>query len=147
VSGKGHSRLFAIATALWVAFWVAGLPDYYQQYSTAAMISFEVVLLVGVLGLVQSILRKIPAIRRRQVAFWNALYFTATLAFYDWLYCGLYLGHGMAFLWRYWYVTTFYVIPWFVFPGVASALDAREVVRVAPPGSTAGKGLRVNGLP
>jgi hypothetical protein len=147
VSWKGHSRLFAVATALWIAFWVAGLPDYYQQYSTAAMISFEVVLLVGVLGLVRSILRKIPANRRRQVASWNAFYFTATLASYDWLYCGLYLGHGMAFLWRYWYVTTFYVIPWVVFPGVASALNAREAVRAAPPGLTAGKGLPGNGPP
>ena len=29
------------ATVVWVAFWVAGLPSYYQQYSAAAMVWSE----------------------------------------------------------------------------------------------------------
>jgi hypothetical protein len=31
------------------------------------------------------------------LAFWLSFYYTIPLALYDWLYCGLYLGHGGLF--------------------------------------------------
>mgnify|MGYP001415150437 CR=1 FL=1 len=43
---RAHARLALLAALAWLAFWVAGLPHYYQQYSTRALVLLEV-LLVG----------------------------------------------------------------------------------------------------
>lgn len=123
---RGHIRLFVIATTVWAGFWVAGLPSYYQQYSATAMLWFEVILFLGLVGLVYNVLGRVRRERRTSMAVWIAFYFTVPLAVYDWLYCGVYLGHGLEFLWRYWYLTTYYVIPWLLLPGMAAILDRAE---------------------
>ena len=46
------------------------------------------------------------------IAMWMSFYFTVPFALLDWIYCGVYLGHGAAFLRLYWYLTAFYFIPW-----------------------------------
>lgn len=125
VRRSAHLRLFVMATAVWIAFWIAGLPSYYQQYSVEAMLWFETILLFVVIVVVYYVLRRVAGSRRGSVARWIAFYFTVPLAFYDWLYCGVYLGHGGAFLWRYWYLSTYYVIPWLVLPGIAWSLQPR----------------------
>jgi hypothetical protein len=101
----GHIRIFLIATVVWAGFWVAGLPSYYQQYSNVLMIWFD------------------SPERRLTIALWLAFYFTVPLALYDWLYCGLYLGHGIQFISRYWYLTVYYAIPWVLLPLVALLLN------------------------
>ncbi len=113
-------RLVLAATTAWLAFWVIGLPAYYQQYSLTFMLWFDTAVLVTIVPLLFHALRRVRVIRRMSAACWIAFYFTAPLALYDWLYCGLYLGHGAAFLWRYWYVTVYYLIPWIVAPGLAA---------------------------
>ncbi len=42
---RGHVELLLTATAVWLGFWAAGLPDYYQQYATRSLVVFEVLLL------------------------------------------------------------------------------------------------------
>jgi hypothetical protein len=126
VSKSAHLRMFMLATLAWAGFWVAGLPSYYQQYSTAFMVWFEVILLLGLVGLVYCVLKRVSRQRRVAVACWIAFYFTMPLSIYDWLYCGVYLGHGMDFLWRFWYLTTYYVIPWPLLPGIAIILTRAE---------------------
>ncbi len=42
---RGHLKILGAATAVWLAFWIAGLPEYYQQYSTRVLVVLEVVLL------------------------------------------------------------------------------------------------------
>ena len=54
---------------------------------------------------------------------WLAFYFTVPLAIYDWLYCGTYLGHGVQFIYRYWYLTVYYAIPWILLPLIALLLN------------------------
>ena len=54
---RGHIRLLLIATLVWAAFWVGGLPSYYQQYSTLFMAFFDLVILVPVTGVVYLVLR------------------------------------------------------------------------------------------
>lgn len=126
MSTAGHVRLFTIAAVAWVLLWLAGWPSYYQQYSTVAMIWFEVILLVPVAAIAYFVLIRVPRGNRMRVAGWIAFYFSVPIAFYDWLYCGLYLGHGAAFLWRYWYLTTYYVVPWIFLPGTARLLNKGE---------------------
>jgi hypothetical protein len=40
-----HLRLLAFVTAAWILFWIGGLPEYYQQYSTKFMIIFDIAIL------------------------------------------------------------------------------------------------------
>ena len=116
---RSHVRLLALATAVWLGFLVAGLPSYYQQYSTRTMVLFDILILPPIVGIVYVVLRSVRPPRRLEVAAWFAFYFTVPLAIYDWLYCGLYLGHGIGFVSRYWYLSIYYVIPWLVMPAVA----------------------------
>lgn len=120
---RGHLRVFLTATAVWVVFWIAGLPSYYQQYSNLLMIGFASLLLIPITAIVYFVLRRLRPERRLTVALWLALYFTVPLAFYDWVYCGLHLGHGAQFISRYWYLSVYYLIPWILFPLMALLLD------------------------
>ena len=126
MTGRGHIRLFLIATLVWAAFLLGGLPSYYQQYSTRFMLLFDVVVLVPIAGVGYLVLRGVRRERRMKVAVWIAVYFTVPLAIYDWLYCGIYLGHGMQFLSRFWYLTVYYIIPWVLLPMVALMLNHRS---------------------
>jgi len=119
LSPAHHVRLFSIGTVAWALFWVVGLPSYYQQYPAAWMVWFEV-LLTPLLGYAFwfSLLRR-PARLRLSTSLWMAFYFTVPLAIYDWLYCGVALGHGLRFLVGYWYLTAYYVLPWVLLPALA----------------------------
>jgi hypothetical protein len=122
---SSHFRLFVIASAIWLGFLIAGLPSYYQQYSARTMAVFDLLILPPIVAIVFVALRGVRPERRLRVALWFAFYFTVPLAIYDWLYCGLYLGHGLAFVSRFWYLSVYYVIPWLVMPGVAIVLGQR----------------------
>ncbi|MGD8996443.1 MAG: hypothetical protein PVH34_14585, partial [Syntrophobacterales bacterium] len=101
---RGHIRIFLIATVVWGGFWLAGLPSYYQQYSTVPMVWFDSLVLIPISVIVYFVLKRLKPERRLPVALWLAFYFTVPLALYDWLYCGLYLGHGIQFISRSWYL-------------------------------------------
>jgi hypothetical protein len=118
-----HFKILAQAIFVWLAFWLLGLPDYYQQYSAAAVGIGSVILsvVISLLGLV--VLLRISPKRRFVVAFWLSFYFTIPLALLDALYCGIYLGHGLSYLWKYWYLTVFYVSPWLTFLPTAALLQ------------------------
>jgi hypothetical protein len=112
---SAHVRLFLIAIAVWAGFWVAGLPDYYQQYSFTTMAVGSAVLAAVTVFAGFKVIGGKRVERRKAIAFWLSLYFTAPFAVLDYLYCGLYLGHGFGFLSRYWYLTVYYVLPWLIF--------------------------------
>jgi hypothetical protein len=112
---QSHLRLLTLATLAWLAFWLAGLPHYYQQYSSAAMIAFCIALLPAVVWLGLRVIGHRRTENRRTFAVWLAFYFTVPLAVFDYLYCGWYLGQGWRFLAGYWYLSVYYVIPWLVF--------------------------------
>lgn len=122
---QGHIGIFLLATVVWAAFWVAGLPSYYQQYSTVQMLWFDFLVLIPIAAVAYLVLRRLGPERRLTVALWMAFYFTVPLAFYDWLYCGIYLGNGIQFVFRYWYLTVYYAIPWFLLPLVAVFLNRK----------------------
>lgn len=126
-----HIRLFVFATLAWLAFWVVGLPDYYQQYPAEGM-GIASVLLSALISLAcLAMLLPVRAERRMRHAVWLSVYFTVPFAVYDTLYCGVYLGHGASYLWTYWYLTAFYVSPWMTL--VPTAMLLRRVdLRQAP---------------
>jgi hypothetical protein len=111
---RKHLRLLVIVTAAWILFFVAGLPDYYQQYSTKAMIVFDVVVLLPLWYIGYRIIRysRSPITS----SLWLSFYFVVPLFLYDYLYCGMYLGYGMGFFLKFWYLTVYYILPWLIFP-------------------------------
>ena len=120
---RGHIGIFLIATVVWTSFWLAGLPSYYQQYSNVQMIWFDSLVLIPIAVIVYLVLRRLRPEKRLASALWLAFYFTVPLAAYDWLYCGLYLGHGVQFISSYWYLTVYYAIPWVLLPLMALLLN------------------------
>jgi hypothetical protein len=108
---------------VWFGFWLLGLPDYYQQYSAAAVGIGVVILSVATSLLCLLVLLRVSPKRRFVVAFWLSFYFTIPFAVLDTWYCGIYLGHGSSYLWVYWYLTVFYVSPWLTFLPTAALLQ------------------------
>ncbi len=112
---KNHIRLFVFVSIAWGLFWVCGLPEYYQQYSTLFMVIFDLIILPPIFFLVfRSVKTSNPANIFRNY-FWWAFYISVPLFVYDLLYCGFYLGNGLNFLSKYWYITVYYIIPWLIF--------------------------------
>lgn len=125
-----HLIILAQAVVAWGAFWVAGWPRYYQQYSTLAMGAACTVLSVLISLAALYILARTRPERRRALALWLSFYYTVPFALLDTLYCAIHLGRGAAYLHEYWYLTVFYFTPWITFPPTAWILD-----RVSPPPS------------
>ena len=113
---RRHLKLLVQGIVVWTAFWVAGLPDYYQQYSTVALAIGCVLLSVGLSLLAVLVLRRGRPELRRSRAIWISFYFTLPFFVLDTLYCGWYLDHGASYLASYWYLTVFYLTPWLTFP-------------------------------
>jgi hypothetical protein len=59
MSKSAHGRIFMLAMLVWAGFWVAGLPSYNQQYSTAFMVWFEVILFLALVRFVYSGLKNL----------------------------------------------------------------------------------------
>jgi hypothetical protein len=115
MTSKKHLNLLIQSVVIWAVFWVIGLPNYYQQYSTVALgIGCTILSVLVSLAALRILLRSRPENRRAR-AFWCSVYYTVIFAILDTLYCGVYMGHGVNYLSRYWYLTVFYVTPWLTF--------------------------------
>jgi hypothetical protein len=100
------------------------------------MVWFDSLLLIPIAAIVYLVLRRLRPERRLRVALLLAFYFTVPLALYDWLYCGLYLGHGIQFISRYWYLSVYYAIPWVLLPLVALLLNRTRPGQMEHTGAT-----------
>ncbi|MCB1609057.1 MAG: hypothetical protein KDI71_19000 [Xanthomonadales bacterium] len=128
-----HFKMLWQAVLVWFGFWLAGLPHYYQQYSMLVLaIGCSILSVLISLGAVYILARAKPSTMRSR-AFWISLYYTAPFALLDTLYCGIYLGHGESYLWKYWYLTLFYFTPWITFPLTAWVLARRSVAACTRP--------------
>lgn len=127
---RKHLGLLLQATGVWLAFWLIGLPDYYQQYSTVAMAVASILLTVAISFAAILVLRLGRDETRVPRAFWFSVYYTLPFIVLDALYCGWYLGHGAGFIGTYWYLSVFYLTPWLTF--VPTAL----LLRSGQPGCT-----------
>ncbi|OOG40479.1 hypothetical protein [Polaromonas sp. A23] len=125
---RKHLHLFLQAVCAWAAFWLAGLPSYYQQYSPVGQAVGAILLSVAISLAAIFVLQRGRVETRLSRAFWISTYYTIPFAVLDALYCGVYLGHGPSFLYKYWYLSVFYVTPWLTFIPTALLLR-KEVVR------------------
>jgi hypothetical protein len=125
MSLRSHIRLGIIVTAVWGLFWLLGWPDYYQQYSTRRMVIFVSILALLFWGLVIRMLRSIKN-GRIYKSIILSIYFTVPFFVYDYIYCGFYLGNGIGFLRKYWYLTIYYIIPWIMVPLTAAWIESKR---------------------
>ncbi len=123
---KHHIRILIIATIIWFFFLILGLPDYYLQYSTEIMIWFDISLLIPFSIFIWFVLKTIKKSRRMNIALWYSFYFTLPLAFYDYLYCGIYLKYGFSFIYVFWFLSVYYLVLWILFPTIAVILNNRS---------------------
>jgi hypothetical protein len=125
-SVRKHLTLLCQAVVVWAAFWLAGLPSYYQQYSSLVLGVGCTVLsaLIGLFALF--VLSGGRAETRRSRAIWYSFYYTLPFAMLDTLYCRVYLEHGWAYLHRFWYLTVFYFTPWLTFLPMAEILNRHD---------------------
>ena len=109
---KTHAQLFVSGVLTWAGFFVVGLPDYYQQYSTLLVAIGTALLVPPTFWLGWRIIGRQKPERALGMAIALSFYFTVPFAALDTLWCGVHLGHGHRYLVQYWYLTVFYVIPW-----------------------------------
>jgi hypothetical protein len=128
---KKHFSFLLQASAIWLLFWLIGLPDYYQQYPSVMLGVLCTLLSVAFCLFALLILVRTRPERRMSRAFWLSFYYSVPLAIYDWLYCGLYLDHGAGYLWTYWYLTVFYFSVWLTFMPTAYLLNRFSGLRPA----------------
>ncbi|MGH8105500.1 MAG: hypothetical protein ACREO1_01525 [Arenimonas sp.] len=126
MTAKKHLVLFLQASLVWAAFWLAGLPYYFQQYSQLFLATGSILLSVLISLAAIFVLLHARVETRMSRAFWLSLYYTLPFAVYDTLYCGVYLGHGADYLYSYWYLTIFYITPWLTFMPTAYLLGTRK---------------------
>jgi hypothetical protein len=122
-----HLTLLAQGMVVWFLFWLAGLPDYYQQYSTVAIAIGCILLSIAIALVGIAVLQRSRPQKRLQRAVWISFYFTLPFALLDYAYCGVYLGHGRAFVSHYWYLSIFYLTPWLTFVPIALLLRGNSV--------------------
>ena len=111
-----HIRLLLFVTGAWILFWIGGLPDYYQQYSTISMIIFDLAILPPIWFFVYGSIKKAGPGQALIASLWWSFYISFPLFIYDLLYVGIYLGYGLNFLRTHWYITIYYIVPWLLFP-------------------------------
>jgi len=115
VKPRAHLKLFGSGDATWAAFFVAGLPHYYQQYPTWFLAAGTAALVPPTGWIGWRILSRSKPEHRLSLAVALSFYFTVPFALLDTLYCGVWLGLGHQYLTQYWYLTVFYVIPWLLY--------------------------------
>ncbi len=131
MDARRHFTLLGQAMLVWLLFWLAGLPHYFQQYSVVTM-GVLCTLLATAFGIYAAwFLARRRRGRRMRAACWFAFYYSLPFFVLDALYCGLYLGLGWDFLRSHWYLTVFYFSIWIQFPLTAWALDRVEAVPAA----------------
>jgi hypothetical protein len=122
---KAHLQLLGSGVVTWLGFFVIGLPDYYQQYSTLLVAIGTALLVPPTIWLGWRVISRQKPERALPMALALSFYFTVPFAALDTAYCGVWLGHGHRYLVQYWYLTVFYVIPWVVYVPMGLTLRKR----------------------
>ncbi|UCG21874.1 MAG: hypothetical protein JSU80_04675 [Deltaproteobacteria bacterium] len=127
---RKHLRILFIVTLAWLIFWLVGLPHYYRQYSPRFMAIFDAAILPPLWLVVYLSAKRARKGRGLAVTLWLSFYITVPLFIYDLIYCGIHLGYGISFLWEYWYLTVYYILPWLIFPLTGWWVDRRGLLQL-----------------
>ncbi len=107
----------------WGFFVLLGLPDDYQHWPLVAQLLILPAVTALYVPLTPWLLRRFPNRDHRRNALWLALYLTVPLFIYDVVYIVIIGGDTMSFVFRYWYLSFFYVSFWIQFPWLARRMN------------------------
>ena len=111
----------------WFAFYLIGLPEYYQQWYLWAKVAILILVTLMYFPITRYTLDSYWDDRKHIVnSCWLALYLTLPLFVYDYLLLAWYKGLGIWFVVPYWYLTFFYFSFWLQFPATAYWMLRRE---------------------
>lgn len=121
LSASRHLSLFTMATTMWTAYFLAGLPsNYFLTWSVTAQLVLLVILPTIVLVLImRARVHGMSSMQAFRVACATAFYFTGPFFAYDWACLGVRAGLGWSFVESHWYLTAFYFTPWLKLPLLA----------------------------
>ncbi len=110
-----HLRLLISVTIAWVMFVLIGLPNYYQDWPFQILLYFCILVFFGV-GLLIYFKTKKHKGYLLQRALWMAFYIVVPLMIYDYIYIHLVRREPFDLLNKFWYLSIFYIVPWFQAP-------------------------------
>lgn len=123
-----HLKLLIYSFLTWLAFYLVGLPEYYQHWPFWA----KLLALPGVTALyfpvTQYSLNTFWSDGRHfHNSFWLALYLTLPLFIYDYLLLALYKDLGIDFVMPYFYLSFFYFSFWIQVPYIGWRLEKQSI--------------------
>lgn len=122
-----HAFLLIYSFVTWFAFYLIGLPDYYQSWPFWLKVAICILVTAAYFPVTRYSLRKYwDNGEHFRNSLWFALYLTLPLFVYDYLLLGWHFGLGIGFVKPYWYLTFFYFSFWLQFPYVGWRLQQSE---------------------
>lgn len=110
-----HLNLLLLTSLGWVLFVIIGLPSYYQAWSFKNLLYFCIVVYFLVGLAIYSMVKRYSG-NRFIYGLWVAFYITVPLICYDYLYITFVRIEPFDLLNRFWFLSVFYIIPWFQAP-------------------------------
>ncbi len=116
MTARTHLSLLVMSFITWFVFVLIGLPDYYQSWAFPLQLALLPLVTLLYFPGTKFILNKFPTKEHFRNSLWLALYLTLPLFTYDYIYIVLMKGDNMTFVFRYWYLSFFYVSFWIQMP-------------------------------
>ncbi|MAL96821.1 hypothetical protein [Hydrocarboniclastica marina] len=122
-----HFYVICVVTTLWTWFFLLGLrSDYYQDWTWLAQLVFvDVLPLFAMILLSKGLILLFKSYGLARSSLIVAFYFSVPFFLYDYAYLVAYKDHGAEYLFNYWYLTGFSLLPWIVFPIRARLMSRR----------------------
>ncbi|MEO0477810.1 MAG: hypothetical protein AAF085_17855 [Planctomycetota bacterium] len=119
-----HAKLVAYSFFTWLAFYLIGLPDYYQSWPMWSKVVICLLVTLMYFPVTRYTLHRYWKDERHLInSLWLAFYLTVPLFIYDYLLLGLYFKIGITYVIPYWYLTFFYFSFWIQFPWIGHRLE------------------------
>ncbi len=114
---KIHCKLLAYSFISWLAFFLVGLPQYYQHWPFWAKLTALPLVTIALFPITAYSLRYFWGDNRYlHNSLWLAAYLTIPIFIYDYILLGIFWGYGIGFVFPFWYLTFFYFSLWIQFP-------------------------------
>lgn len=113
---KTHLALLLMSFLTWGSFVLLGLPDYYQSWPFSAKVAICVAVTNLYIPLAPFILKRMDNKDFVKNSLWLSFYLTLPLFIYDYVFIVLIGGDNLSFVFRYWYLSFFYISFWIQFP-------------------------------
>ena len=122
-----HLQLLLYSFATWLAFYLIGLPDYYQSWYFGLKVLICVLVTVAYFPATSYTLKRYWDDDRHLInSLWLAFYLTLPLFVYDYILLAWYKGLGIGFVFPYWYLSIFYFSFWIQFPLIGWWMERKK---------------------